>query len=43
MGFIQSNRQSMPSVMGHESKNRIDEVHKIPCENETKSTELIYN
>jgi hypothetical protein len=25
------------------TKNRIDEVHKIPCENETKSTELIYN
>ena len=25
------------------TKNRIDEVYKFPCENETKSTELIYN
>jgi len=29
--------------MRQKTKNRIDEVHKIPCKNETKSTELIYN
>lgn len=43
MGFIQSNRGLAGSRLSHEIKNRIDEVYKIPCENETKSTDLIYN
>ena len=43
MGFIQSNRQWVTSIIRQKTKNRIDEVYKIPSKNETKSTELIYN